>query len=123
MSAVADAAQALLAAVSTVPGVRSYQDLSAVVDPPAVVVGPPRLYWELFDPVNPTRAVFEVLVVAKADDRTMDALWDLVPAVAAAVNTYDQAALDQNGAQPTVFTSGGIDLPAYSISVTVILEG
>lgn len=123
MSAIADAAAAIVAAVKTVPGVRVYTDITASVEPPCVVVGPPRLFWDVLTD-KPTRATFELIVVSSADDRIMTRLWDLVPAVAAAVSQAAvDAGVDEAGATPTIYTAGGANLPAYSIPVTATLEG
>lgn len=122
MSAIGDAAQLIHDAAATVAGVRAYLDPTAVVDPPAVVVGAPTLAWETLDD-TPFRATFPVFVITPADDRMLTRLWDLVPAVAAAIGAADAGTVSSAGASPTVYTSGGTDLPAYTISVDVILGG
>lgn len=111
MSAVTDAVAALREALGAVEGVRVYTDPAAVVDPPAVAVGPPALAWDGFGPA--CSATFPVYVVVALDERALQRLWELVPAVQAALETTEATARVAN---PIVFTSGGQDLPAYEIT-------
>lgn len=120
MSAVSDAAQAIAAAIKMVPKVRVYLDPTASVDPPGVVIGPPRLYWERMGSA-PTKAQFDVLVVTPSSDTAMTKLWELVPAVAAAISDHSDGAVDDNGAVPLPFTAGSASLPSYTLSITIPL--
>lgn len=116
---VKEAAEALQAALKTVPGTRVYTDPSAMVDPPGLVIGPPRLQWQTMC-TGPTEAVFTVYVVTALNDRTLERLWELVPQVADAVdnNMYDAVVLR---ADPGVFPAGGPDLPAYEMTIEISL--
>lgn len=121
MSAVANAANALEDALNTAAGIRVYRDPGATVDPPGVVMGAPTLHWDLLD-AAPNRATFQLYVISTENDRALERLWDLVPAVVAAASTYDRAAVGDTATSGS-FNSGGVDLPAYTISVDVALEG
>lgn len=121
MSAVSEAAEALEAALATVPGLRGYRDPGAVIDPPAWVLGPPVLSFEAYC-VEPTTARFLVWLVVKADDRALERLWDLVPAVAAAVDEHAESA-SVSSAEPATYPTSGAELPAYTISVDYSLGG
>lgn len=112
------AAETLLTALRGVAGVRVYDDSGANVDPDAVVLGPPTLEWAGVCP-GPTSARWTVYVVVKASDRALQRLWDLVPAVADAVDAVPDAAVIR--ADPGVFSAGGVDLPCYQIQVDVSL--
>lgn len=114
MSVVADAAKALGAALAVLDGVRVYVDPAAAVDPPAVAVGPPALTFETFSE-DPTNATFVVFVVVPLDERALERLWELVPAARAAITSGTPAACGT--ASPSVFNSGGRDLPAYELTV------
>lgn len=116
MSVVADAADALLAALRTAAGVRVYDDPGALVDPPAVVLTPPRLTWSGYRS-DPTDATFVAVAVVAADERASARLWDLVPLVAAAADELPDAAV--KSAQPG--TWGSSELPAYLIEIEVAL--
>jgi hypothetical protein len=105
---------ALESALKAVPNIRVYTSPGAVVDPPGVLVGPPALTWEAFSS-DPTQATFVVYAITRADDRALERLWDLVPLVAAAVDTVPDAATTQ--ANPSAFN----DLPCYEITVEVSL--
>lgn len=116
MGAVADVANALRDALAGVPGVRAYTDVGAMVDPPAAVLGPPRLTWQgpCSDPID---AMFLVYVVVSADARSLERLWDLTLLVAEAIESVSDAVV--RSANPGVFNTAGVDLPCYEISIEV----
>ncbi|GEL17687.1 hypothetical protein [Pseudonocardia asaccharolytica] len=118
MGAVADAAAELASALGTVPGVRVYTDLGAVIDPPGVVLGPPALTWggPCADPVS---ARWLVAVVVAADERALPRLWDLAPLVAAAVDTVPDAVVIR--ADPGVWSTGTTELPCYELQIETSL--
>lgn len=118
---VRDAADALAAAVATAD-VRVYRDPGAAVDPPAVIVGPPTLGWEAFA-AAPTTARFPLWVVVAASEFALPALWELVPRVAAAAEAMVSASLLDGpaAATPTTYHSGGVELPAYEMTIEVAL--
>lgn len=113
-----EAAEALLTALDTVDGAKAYR-VGDNITPPALVVGPPVLSFEGYCP-GPTEARFVVWVVVAADSWSMDRLWELVPAVAAAVETVTDASV--TSADPAVYQAGDLDLPAYSLLVPVTLS-
>jgi hypothetical protein len=112
------AAEALAEALRTVEGLRVHTDPGALLDPPAAVVGPPALAWEGYD-AAPTSARFVVVVVVAMDERALPRLWDLVPLVAAAVDTVPDAVL--RTADPGVWSANGADLPSYELLIEVAL--
>lgn len=105
-------------ALETVDGVRVYTDPGAVLDPPAIVIGPPRLDWETGSP-EPTTARLLVIVAVTADDRALPRLWALVPQVAAAIEDVVDAVV--LSASPGSWMAGGADLPCYEITTEVSL--
>ncbi|MHA6626886.1 hypothetical protein ACU61A_15735 [Pseudonocardia sichuanensis] len=117
MSAVAEAAAALEAALKTVEGLRVYTDPAATVNPPGVVVVPPTLTWGGYRD-GPTDALFVVAVVVRPDARAVERLWELVPRVAAALDELPDVAVRQ--AEPG--TWGSSNLPAYLIETGVALS-
>lgn len=118
MSAVAEVSGALAAALRTVDGLRVYTDPGAVIDPPGALVGPPQLTWGGYV-AAPTEARFVVVLMVAADERALERLWDLVPLVAAAVDTVPDAVVRQ--ANPGVWLTGGIELPCYEIQIEASL--
>ncbi|PWW50263.1 hypothetical protein [Actinokineospora spheciospongiae] len=115
MGSIQKAAEELAAALRQVPGVRVYTEAGAVPDPPAVLIGPPRLRWETQAPdLAPTSATFPVWLVVTLDDRALYRLWDLVPAVALALDEHAAATVVE--ATPDVYHG---DLPAYLLTVEV----
>lgn len=112
------AAQLIEAALREVEDVDVTADLGANLDPPAVILGPPDLAFEAMSS-TPTVAAFPVWVVAGADEDAMPRLWALLPAVAAAVDDLDFAAVTV--AIPGAYNSGGSDLPAYELTVEAAL--
>lgn len=118
MSSVGEAAQQLQTAVMS--AVRVYPDPGASIDPPAAVIGPPQLSWSTFA-TEPTQATFLVHVIVAADDRALPALWDLVPAVSAAIAGATPDRFVVQRAEPSVWSAGGADLPAYLVTVDTTL--
>lgn len=116
MSVPGDLRAALMDALRTVEGLRVYDDLAAVVDPPGAVVGPPRLSPEGYsaDLVN---AVFVVGLVAPASDRALDVLFDLIQSVCDAL--YDVPGAVVTECTPGTWPAGASSLPAYLIEVEV----
>lgn len=111
MSVLSDATRALAAAVSAVPTVRGYAELSPDADPPAVVVGPPRLTFEGFGN-DPSAVEFIAYLVVPRDDRAIERLYDLLPQVVAAINSTDDFTV--TSAEPGGFN----ELPAYELTIT-----
>lgn len=127
MSAVAAAAGVVLAALEGLDGVRVEQDPGAAITPPSTadgaggataVLGPPSLLWESGAP-EPTTARFLVYVVVDATDRAIERLWELVPVVAAALDTEPDVVVIQ--ADPGTYPAGGVELPCYQIQIEVSL--
>lgn len=118
MSTVKPTALALEAALKST-GIQVLRPGVAIVDPPAIILGPPRLAWESYD-TDPSSGTFAVIVAAPMSEDAMELLWSLVETVAAAI---DDASPDWvvTTADPTVWPSGGSDLPAYQITVEASL--
>lgn len=116
-----EAAEALLAALDTVEGCKSYR-MGDNITPPGLVLGPPALTFEGYcaDPLLPTSATFIVWVVVAADSFSMERLWDLVPTAAQAIETVPDAGVER--ADPGVFDLGTNGLPAYLLTVPVTLS-
>jgi hypothetical protein len=108
----------LEAAAKTVEGARFYRDLGTTMDPPALVIGPPRLQWEGYGG-EPTSATFIVIVMVDMNERAQEALWDLVPLVSEAMSGVDDAVV--MSATPGVFNANGTDLPSYEMNLEVAL--
>lgn len=116
--AVKVAAEALEVALNAVENVRAYRDPSAVLVPPGVVIGPPRLAFEAYC-LEPTSATFPLYLVVKFDDRVLERMWSFVPTIAAAVDKVPGAAVTR--ADPGVFNANGQDMPCYEITTEVAL--
>lgn len=123
MSTVAEAAAALRDALTTVEGVRPYTDIGGNLDPPAAIVGPPVLGWGAFAG-QVTSARFTVWIVVKADEMAQERLWQLVPAVAEAIEAEIPDAAVQAGptaAVPATFPTSSSELPGYQLTVEIVL--
>lgn len=118
MSTVSEAVEALEAALQTVPGIRTYTDPQALIDPPGAVILPPDLTWSVFG-AEPTEATFPVALVVAVGDSAMPNLWDLIPLVSQALNSLPNAAVRR--AEAIEVPTGGVRLPAYVFSVEVVL--
>lgn len=89
------------------------------VEPPAVVIGPPALEFEgMCRP--PTASDLVVYVVVDKTERWAEQLYQLVPAVAAAIDEYVAGAAVLS-AKPGTFPVGSRELPAYGIAVSIDL--
>lgn len=124
MSAVKDAVEQLVAALKTVPGISSG---SVHTDPaasgircPALVIGPPTLVWET-GMVEPTEAQFPIWAVVDPGERAVEQLWELVPAVSAAIHEHTEGVVQQT-ATPFPFPNGTTDLPSYQLVAEVPLD-
>lgn len=120
MSAVARAAELLAEVLGHVPGVTVHKDPSAAVTAtPAVIVGPPRLFWEAYTH-EPSRAEFPVYLIESMNELTMTRLWNLLPAVTEAIDQHTNATV--LSAVPTPWASAeNPSLPSYNITVEVSL--
>lgn len=119
MTAIKEAAEALRDALKTVDGLRATTDPGANIDPPMGVVGPPALAWEAYS-TEPTSARFVVYVVVAADEKALERLWELVPAVVASLEKVPDAALI-NPATPGRWQTGRVDLPSYELQIEVAI--
>ena len=118
MSVVQQAIDRLYDALATVDGLRIARGVGVRLDPPAVLVAPPRLRWGGFGP-EPTEATFTVPVCVRADERAMVELMRWTPLVVEAIDGIEGRVAVQS-ADPGLWTSGGgVDLPAYLIQVEV----
>lgn len=122
-SPVKEAAQQLVLAFKTVPGVGGsvYTDPSAPnIQCPAIVLGPPTLLLES-GRTMPTEAHFPVwVVVDDPGELAIEKLWELAPAVSAAIDEYTTGVVNQP-ATPFPFPHGATDLPSYQLIAEVPL--
>lgn len=109
---------ALNTALTGLAGIRHYPHLLANVDPPATMVGLPRLEWAVVCS-EPTSATFLVYLMVALDDRAVDRLQDMLPVVVEAIESVPDAVVTT--ATPLVSPYGAPDLPAYEITVEVAL--
>jgi hypothetical protein len=117
---IADAVADLEAACRTVEGIRVFQ-LGDTIDPPAAVVGPPRLLWEVqCVDGGPTSAEFLVLVAVAFDDRAIAQLYEVVPRVVLAIETETPGAVSE--ANPSTYNNGSTSLPGYELRVSYPLQ-
>jgi hypothetical protein len=110
----ADAFTRLVTTLRGVAGVRVYVDVAQSVDPPAMVVPPPTLTFDVYGP-QPTEATFKVPLIVRGDSQETDDLLALLPVVAQAVHDSDDAAL--TAAEPGSW--GSPPLPCYLLTIEV----
>lgn len=103
-----------MATLRQVHGVRVVLDIGQAVDPPALVLVPPTLAYEVYGP-NPNAATFQVPLVVHSDDRSIETLERLLPLVEQAV--YDSADAALTGASPGNW--GTPPLPCYLLTIEV----
>lgn len=113
MSAAA-ARLSLMATLGTVKGVRVVTDPGQAVDPPALVIVPPTLTYDVYAP-GPSDAKFQVPLVVAGDERAVETLEALLPAVEQAIYASEDAAL--TGAQSGHW--GTPPLPCYLLTIEV----
>jgi hypothetical protein len=106
-----------LAELAAAQGLQVPPDVGPGVDPPAVVVGVPSLLWE--STCGMTSAQVIVWLVVTRDEFALTRLLELVPLVAAVLDTVENATVVR--ADPGTYPIGDSDLPAYQISVDVAL--
>jgi hypothetical protein len=110
------AAAALADAAETVSGVRVLRRPGAQGAPPLVYVPPPSLTWDGYE-INPTDAVFEVVLAVAADEYAIERLYEFLPPVCEALDTAKGCDATVKSAEPGVWRAGSTDLPAYFIRV------
>lgn len=119
MSPVAEAVAQLVTALKTVPGISSgsvYTDPAAPgIRCPALVIGPPTL---ILDGVEITDAHFPVWAIVDPGARAMEQLWELAPAVVAAIDEHCEGVVSQPPI-PFPFPHGDGDLPSYQLIAEV----
>lgn len=117
---VKDAAEQLVRALRTVPGVGGsvYTDPAAPnIQCPALVIGPPTLIWDTGS-TDVTEAHFPVWAVVDPDEFAAEKLWDLAPAVSAAIDAHTEGVVSQP-ATPFAFPHGTTVLPSYQLIAEV----
>jgi hypothetical protein len=118
MSIVSDAAARLAEALRAVEGVRLYE-LGENVDPPALVVGMPRMTFGTYSPGQITGATFPVFLVVAMNDRAQQRLWELAEPVAAAIESVVDATI--TSCEPALYLAGATELPSYTFTVEMSL--
>jgi hypothetical protein len=114
VSAVADMAEALEAALETITADQTYRDPGANIVLPATVLGPPALIWEgMCD--GPTSARFLVYAIAAANEEAPETLPDFAIVVAAAIDAVPNAVVTR--ADPAVYVTGTTQLPCYQLTI------
>lgn len=117
MTAVADAAAEIEAALKTVPDMRVFS-LGDTVQPLGAVVSLPLLAWEAYGR-GATTATFTVFLLVDFNDRAVGRLMALVESVADAIESYEDAVV--RSASPGVYEDASTQLPCYSYTVEVSL--
>lgn len=105
----------LMETLRTVKGVRVEADVGQTVDPPALVVAPPTLDYDVYSP-GPSNATFRVPLVVSQDDRAVEVLEDLLPLVEQAIYDSEDAAMS---APATPGNWGSPPLPCYLLTIEV----
>ncbi|WP_329069009.1 hypothetical protein [Amycolatopsis sp. NBC_01480] len=111
------AAAALDTALSTVDGLRVYQDPGATVQGTGAVITPPTVTWGSYGGSAPTEASFVVHLVVPFDQYATARLYELVEPVVAAIE--GDALFAVAAASPGLLQQGGTQLPTYAITVDV----
>jgi hypothetical protein len=115
VSALSTAADNLVAAANTVTGLRGYYgDRVGQLQLPAAVVGLPTL--EFNAECAALEASFPVTVVVAMDDRSMTALFALVDALQAAIETTTRATVD--AAVPVSYTLDNGEAVGFQLTVS-----
>lgn len=108
-------ADALAALLGGIEGVRIERRPGGAPAPPAIYVPPASMTWDGYA-TAPTEASFELVLAVAADERALEALYDLLPQV---TETIDGSSVDAvvKSAEPGVWRVGAVELPAYFITV------
>lgn len=110
----ADAFRELQAVLKAVPGVRVTADMAAKLDPPFLVVSPPKLTYDAYRS-TPTEATFQVPLVVAGDERAAERLLDLLPAVEQVIYDSESAVLTDAVAG----SWGNPSLPCFLLTIEV----
>lgn len=119
MSAITDAWTAVQTACA-LSGLRVYRTENlAMMQVPGIVVSPPTIAWETYNP-GPTSLVFTVWVVGQMNDNSIAGLLDAVVAVQAAIESTTNASVavaTPSTLELTGRVKGASDYPAYLLTV------
>ena len=97
-------------------GIREHTNLSAAVDPPAVVIGPPMLAFDSYT-LAPTGARYILYAVVGAGDYAIAELGTFLPKVIEAIGTVDDAGVTE--AMPGIWAAANVKFPCYEITVDI----
>lgn len=109
------AADDLATLLETVGGLRIERRPGGAPAPPVLYVPPAELTWDGYA-LAPTAASWQLVLAVAADERAIEALYDLLPQV---TETIDGSSVDAvvKSAEPGVWRVGAVELPAYFITV------
>jgi hypothetical protein len=106
----------ILDAVGDVMGLRVDKSGLGLAEPPAFTLGPPTLTWAALGD-EPTSTSYDGILYVKANEEAVDRLLTFLPLVYAQIESVEDAAV--TAAAPQLFKVGGVDLPAYRITIEV----
>lgn len=117
LSQVATGSQVLADAVALViPDMRVVINVVAPIQPPCVVIGPPRLYWRGYNQQGqPTTGAWNIYLVVALNQYALDELTRLIADVSRAIEVYTPGVV--LGAAPGIYPSPQGGLPSYIFSV------
>jgi hypothetical protein len=116
LSQIATGSQRLADAVAlAVPDLSVITNVVAPIAPPAVVIGPPRLYWRGYNQGGqPTTGAWNVYLVVSLTQYALPTLTALIGAIAGAIEMHTPGVV--LGAGPGIYPSPQGGLPSYIIS-------
>ena len=117
LSQIAIGGQRIADAVAlAVPDLSVITNPVAPIAPPAVVIGPPRLYWRGYNQGGqPTTGAWNVYLVTALTQYALPTLTALVGAIAGAIELHTPGVV--LGAGPGIYPSPQGGLPSYIFSV------
>lgn len=119
---IATGAQVIADAISlALPTLSVVTNVVTPIAPPAVVIGPPRLFWRTYNGFGqPTTAQWNVYLVNALNQYALPTLLSLLPQVTAAIEVGTPGVI--LGAGPGIYPSPQGGLPTYILTVQMELE-
>lgn len=112
----AQISDALVAVLKTIPGLHAHVMDGRQANPPVAIVGPPSMRWTGYcGPAS--EMTFPVTLVVRKDDKTIERLYDLLPAISVAIDTVEDASVV--AATPGTWGSADDGYPAYTLTIEV----
>lgn len=109
------------AAKLSLPDLAVVTNVVAPITPPAVIIGPPRLFWRTYNAGGqPTTGQWNIYLIVALNQYAQDSLLSMVPQLCSAIEVGTPGVILSAG--PGIYPSPQGGLPTYVITVQMELQ-